>query len=104
MASRIPATRLLIAACVLILFAAMVVEAPDASLRILWRFAALSFDNPSTQAFDELTSESASLSIEIGARDFTRLIMSMSLAPAGEPQRLVSPALCSGITRSPPAV
>jgi hypothetical protein len=97
-------TRFLIAACVLILFAAMVVEAPDASLRILWRFAALSFDNPSTQAFDELTSESASVSIEIQARDFTRLVALARLAPVCGPQRLVSPALCSGITRSPPAV
>ena len=28
--------------------------APGASLRIFWRYAVLSFDNPATQLFDEL--------------------------------------------------
>lgn len=79
------------------------VEAPGASLRILFRFAILSFDHPSTQALDEVACESwAPGGVETEDR-FSRLVPSGRFVSASEPSRLVSSMLFSGITRSPPA-
>jgi hypothetical protein len=82
------------------------IEAAEASNRILLRFTVLSFDNPVTQLFDELVCET-SLPSQAGAEagQATRLAIGASacllVAPvAPEPE---SPALSSGITRSPPA-
>jgi hypothetical protein len=81
-------------------------EAAEASNRILWRFTVLSWDNPATQVSDELVCESSPPS-EAGAEagQSTRLSVAASgrlpadsLAASHE-----SPALSSGITRSPPA-
>src|SRR5262245_33227633 len=81
-------------------------QAADASTRILWRFAVLSWDSPVTQVFDELLCESSPPS-QAGAEagQSTRLAVRASgrlpadsIAPHPE-----SPALSSGITRSPPA-
>jgi hypothetical protein len=89
---------------VVTLFALTVLQAPNASLRIFWRFAVLSFDNPSTQALDELASESSTSSgIATGAREFVRLVPTARLMPAVEASRPGGAALSSGITRSPPA-
>ncbi len=103
-ATRARPPRLLISLLVVVALVALtVVEAPSASLRILWRFAVLSFDHPSTQILDEVACESLAPS---GARtegQFTRLVPSGRFVPASEPSRLVSPGLSSGITRSPPA-
>jgi hypothetical protein len=86
------------------LLALTVVEAPDASLRILWRFAVLSFDHPSTQVLDEVACESSAPG-EVGteAREVTRPVLSGRFTPASEPARPPSSVLFSGITRSPPA-
>jgi hypothetical protein len=81
-------------------------QAAEASIRILWRFTVLSWDNPATQVFDELVCESSPPS-QAGAEagQSTRLAVAASgqlptdsLAASHE-----SPALSSGITRSPPA-
>ena len=82
------------------------VQAAEASIRIIFRFAVLSWDNPATQLFDELVCESSPPS-QAGAEagQSTRL-------GGGVPGRLLAdpiaphpgiPALSSGITRSPPA-
>jgi hypothetical protein len=81
-------------------------EAPEASVRVLWRFAVLSWDSPATQVFDEIVCESsppsqagaeAQRATRLGARPSARL------APDTAAPRPGSPAPSSGITRSPPA-
>lgn len=81
------------------------VDAAEASLRIVLRFAVLSFDSPATQYFDELVCETsppsqagreADQSTRLGPRPSGRLVLdALSDRPPG-------PALSSGITRSPP--
>ena len=82
------------------------IQAPEASIRIIFRFAVLSWDNPATQLFDELICESsppsqagaeAGQSTRLGVGVSSRLLVD-SIAPHPE-----GPALSSGITRSPPA-
>jgi hypothetical protein len=91
---------LLVALLVLIAF-----EAPCAAMRILWRFAVLSYDDPATQVFDEMTCASsppsragseAGQSTHLGASSPGRP------APADVSPRLRSSALSFGVTRSPP--
>ena len=94
---------------VLVLVALMVVSAAtagDASLRIFWRYAVLSYDNPLSQHADELISESSPIS-QAGAeaRQFTRLVSRPTgrlVAPAVQPYD-AAPDLGAGITRAPPA-
>jgi hypothetical protein len=82
------------------------IEAAEASNRVLLRFTVLSFDNPVTQLFDELVCETSPPS-RAGAEagQATRLLIRASarLVVASIAPRLESPALSSGITRSPPA-
>jgi hypothetical protein len=82
------------------------IQAAEASVRIVFRFAVLSWDNPATQLFDELVCESSPPS-QAGAEagQSTRLgvgvpgrLLTDAIAPHPE-----IPALSSGITRSPPA-
>ncbi len=90
---------------ILALLALIVVETPTASLRILWRFAVLSFDHPSTQMLDEVACESSTADGSgTGPRRFTHGVASGRFMPPPDPTRLVSFTLFSGITRSPPAV
>jgi hypothetical protein len=102
---RVLAPRLLTVLIVLVaLLALTVVDAPAASLRIFWRFAVLSFDSPATQAFDELACESSTSSgVATDTRHGTRLVPVACVVPVAGPTRLVSPALSSCITRSPPS-
>jgi hypothetical protein len=81
-------------------------QAIDASIRIVFRFTVLSWDNPATQLFDELICESSPPS-QAGAEagQFTRLAVRTSGRLVADP---VAPdpeslALSSGITRAPPA-
>lgn len=78
--------------------------APGASLRIFWRYAVLSFDNPATQLFDEIASAPSGLTdAHAGAYAVGRLPLA-SRVVAGPPSPVVpSPALSSCLTRSPPA-
>jgi hypothetical protein len=100
--ARLP--RPLISLLAVALLALLAVEAPSASLRILWRFAVLSYDHPTTQVLDEMAcAPSAASAVGAEARQFTRLLPCGRFVPAGEPSRLVASALFSGITRSPPA-
>ena len=95
-------------ACLLLvlLFVAGAFQVAEASMRIVCRYTGLSGD-PATQHFDELICESwppgqagveAGLSTRPADRASVRLVAD-STAPHPE-----SPALSSGITRSPPAV
>jgi len=64
----------------------------------------LSFDNPTTQIFDEMASVSSGLTDpDVGADQFSRLPLASRFVPCPEPVPFASPALSSGITRSPPA-
>jgi hypothetical protein len=58
-------------------------EAPEASVRIIWRFAGLSWDSPATQLFDEVICESSPPS-QAGAeaRQATRLAVRPSAPSA----------------------
>jgi hypothetical protein len=96
-------------ACLLlaILLGMGAIQAAEASVRIVFRFAVLSWDNPATQLFDELVCETSAPSragaeaghgTRLAVRASSRLV-SDSVAP-----HLASPALSSGITRAPPAV
>ena len=81
-------------------------QAGEASIRIVYRFTVLSWDNPATQVFDELICESSPPS-QAGAEagQSARLAVGTSggLAADAVASHLQSPALSSGITRSPPA-
>jgi hypothetical protein len=95
-------------ACLLLvlLFLAGALQVADASMRILCRYTVLSWDNPATQHFDELICESSPPSqagVEAGLS--TRLAVRASRPPVADStaSRPPSPALSSGITRSPPA-
>ena len=102
----LPRHRLLCLALVLLVGLATV-EAADASIRCLFRFLVLSYDNPATQLFDELVCESSPPSqagVEAGhgtrlAAQYSGHLVTDSVAPHPE-----HPALSSGITRSPPTV
>ena len=102
----LPRHRLLCLALVLLVGLATV-EAADASIRCLFRFLVLSYDNPATQLFDELVCESwPPTPAGVGAGPRTPLAapysgprVTDSVAPHPE-----HPALSSGITRSPPTV
>jgi hypothetical protein len=82
------------------------IEAAEASRRILLRYTVLSFDNPVTQLFDELVCETSPPS-QAGAEagQATRLALGGTARVIVAPVALQpeSPALSSGITRSPPA-
>jgi hypothetical protein len=99
-------SRRLLGPLVVLLVALATVQAADASIRIVFRFTVLSWDNPATQLFDELICESSPPS-QAGAEagQFTRLgarasgrLFADSVLRDGQ-----SPALSSGITRAPPA-
>jgi|RhiMetdeSRZDD1v2_1073273.scaffolds.fasta_scaffold2032665_2 hypothetical protein len=83
------------------------VDAANASLRSLWRYAVLSYDNPATQHADELACESSPTS-EAGAdaRQFTRLACRPSgrLVPTAVERYDAAPDPGAGITRAPPSV
>ena len=92
-------------ACALatVLITVTIGEAPGASMRILWRYAVLSFDNPVTQIFDEMASTSSAPSDPDAAADhLTRLPLASRLTPNAEPLGITNPALSSRFTRSPP--
>ena len=90
-----------------LLFLAGAIQVADASMRILDRYTVLSWDNPATQHFDELICESSPPS-QAGAEAgrSTRLAVRVSgrLVTDSTAFRPDSPALSSGITRSPPSV
>jgi hypothetical protein len=82
------------------------IQAAEASIRIVFRFVVLSWDNPATQVFDELVCETsapsragseAGQSTRLAVRASSHLVFD-SVAP-----HPASPALSSGITRAPPA-
>jgi hypothetical protein len=52
-----PRTRRVAAGFLIALLGALLLLAPQASVSIVWRLAVLSFDNPLTQALDELALE-----------------------------------------------
>jgi hypothetical protein len=82
------------------------IEAAEASRRIVLRFTVLSFDNPATQLFDELiceTSPPSQAGAEAGQATRLAIAGSARLGVAAAAPRPESPALSSGITRSPPA-
>ena len=99
-------SHLVLSVLMVALMAITAVETCDASLRIFWRFAVLSFDNPATQLQDELACE-ASPTSQAG----TEALQSARLAVlAWRPLTVTSAslvfdpsALASGITRAPPA-
>jgi hypothetical protein len=82
------------------------VDAANASLRSLWRYAVLSYDNPATQHADELACESSPTS-EAGAdaHQFTRLACRPAgrLVPAAVELYGATPDPVAGITRAPPS-
>ena len=86
------------------LLALTTAEAPGASMRIFWRYAVLSFDNPATQLFDEMASASSGLTDgDAGAHTVERLPLASRVVPGPASPVLHSPALSSCLTRSPPA-
>lgn len=99
-------TRLVLSVALVALMALTAVETCDASLRIFWRFAVLSFDNPATQLQDELACESSPTS-QAGAEALHSARLAVltwrPLAPAPAPLAFATLALGSGITRAPPA-
>ncbi len=79
------------------------VEAPHAFVNIVWRFAVLSFDNPATQALDELASTVLPLT-PVGQAAVVVAVRSGRVGPprpAGHPAR---PTLSSRLTRAPPPI
>jgi hypothetical protein len=100
------ARRVLVSLALVLLTAVTASEAAEASLRIVWRFAVLSFDYPATLAIDELVSVSSPTS-DAGAeaRRSTRLAVGTwrPLAPLATPVAFSGIARLSGITRAPPA-
>jgi len=102
-----PPAAVIWALLLLALLALLLVQVPQASLNIVWRFAVLSFDNPATQLLDELTCASAPYADSAAeARESARVVSAASrrLAPPQGPHAGQSPALSAGITRSPPTV
>jgi hypothetical protein len=79
-------------------------EAPGSSMRIFWRYALLSFDNPATQLLDEMASASSGVTdAGAGAQTIGRLPLASRLVPGPAAPPLQNPALSSRLTRSPPA-
>jgi hypothetical protein len=94
----------LTATLALALIAVTLAEAPGASMRILWRYAVLSFDNPATQMFDEMASASSEPTDPgAAAGTLARLPLASRLTPSPEPIGFGTAALSSRFTRSPPA-
>ena len=80
-------------------------QAAEASTRILWRYMVLSWDNPATQIFDELVCESSPPSqagTEAGQSTRLSVVASGRLPADSVAPHPETPALSSGITRSPP--
>jgi hypothetical protein len=84
-----------------------VLHTADANLKIVWRLLVLSFDNPATQALDELASAKSPYD------DSTRHVLTIARIAAAASRRTELPGselfpprvdLCSCITRSPPLV
>jgi hypothetical protein len=95
---------MLAAALAVAILALATAEAPSASMRIFWRYAVLSFDNPATQLFDEISSASSGLTDpDVGAHRVGRLPLASRVVPGPASPVLRSPALSSCLTRSPPA-
>lgn len=97
--------RQLSSALLLVALLALTIEAPFAAVRIVWRFAVLSFDSSATQLLDELACEASPPSQAGREADLgTRLAVTRpgAVASLDAPSRLASAALSSGITRSPP--
>ena len=81
-------------------------QSAQASLNILWRYTVLSWDNPATEIEDQLACETApSFDVAAEAREHVRMARATAalLAPNPDEGQHSSPALSSGITRSPPA-
>ena len=81
-------------------------QASHGALNILWRYSVLSWDNPASLALDGLACASAPSTDPAGealAHTRTADVETGRLAPAREADGRPSPALASGITRSPPA-
>ena len=98
----------IVGAWVLIAFVGVLqVQAPQALLNIVERVSDLSFDDPASQARDELAGETASTAEPFGeARGSSRLACSLS-QPVSEHvffPALRRVALSNCITRSPPLV
>jgi hypothetical protein len=88
------------------LIALVQLESPRASLSILWRGAVLSFDNPTTQALDELVS--AVTPVTDPAREARRAARAAAVESAPLTVAAVAVAVrtatrSSCITRAPPA-
>jgi hypothetical protein len=98
--------RLAIALLVVVALLVLTIDAPFAGLRIFWRYVVLSYDNPATQTLDEMACESSPPSqAGLDAGQSTRVAATShgQLTVPDTPKRPGSPALSSGITRSPPA-
>jgi hypothetical protein len=94
---------MLAATLALAVIALTTTEAPGASMRIFWRYAVLSFDNPATQLFDEISSTSSGLTDpDAGAQNVGRLPLASRVVSDAASPVLRSPALSSCPTRSPP--
>jgi hypothetical protein len=100
------ASRVVLGAVLAALMVLSAVEMCDASLRIFWRFAVLSFDNPVTQLQDELVCESSPTS-QAGAEALRSARLAVlawrPLATVAAPPCGRIDALLFGITRAPPA-
>ena len=82
------------------------IQAAEASIRIVFRFAVLSWDNPATQLFDELVCETSAPSqagSEAGQCARLAVRASRRFVSDSVSSRPTSPPLSSGITRAPPA-
>lgn len=90
----------------LVLLALVQLESPRAALSILWRGAVLSFDNPATQALDELVSGASPVADPAAeARRSTRAAAAVSTPFAHDVVAVAArPAAdLARFTRAPPA-
>jgi hypothetical protein len=95
--------RVVAIAVAIVLCTVTAVAAPAASLNIFWRYTVLSFDNPATQLFDEVLAESKAISTpDAPTQHSGRLPVTGRIARVVTTVVAASPALSSGITRSPP--
>ncbi len=80
-------------------------QSAHATLNILWRYTVVSWDNPATEIEDQLACETApSLDLAAEVRERVRMARTTAglLATNPDDGQHSSPALSSGITRSPP--
>jgi hypothetical protein len=86
--------------------AIVILAAPEAAVRVVWRSSVLSFDNPATQVLDELASQKAPradplLEADAALRTAASSSRRLALARRAGPSR--SLGLCCLEARAPPA-